>query len=226
MNRFILSFILLFISVVFAPAAAVAQGLTVYNIVSPEYRLGSFRVHPPTGDGWRQVANSSTVLRLVYAETLDGGTDQATIHTRADIVAESFAIEDPSLVPNGLRLTLNGQTQMMEQRGDALLGYTRIDKVEAGVETHAYTLKSKIEGEKNRYETFFVSLAPDRSEYMVVKFTVDEEDYAKESFFKDFLESYKSLGYPDVEPFVEEDGDTESAPAPDDDSSPAPEAAP
>jgi hypothetical protein len=140
------------------------------------------------------VANDSTVLRLVYAEVLDSGA----IHTRADIVAEAFPIPSPDLVPDALRLTLSGQSQQMEQHGDGLLGYTRVEKVDAGVETHAYTLKTRLTENNQRYEIFFVALAPDKSEYLVVKFTIDEEDYLKQPFFEEFVESFAKLSYPEV----------------------------
>lgn len=193
MNRLI-PILALSISTLLLTGQASAQGYAVYSVVQPEYSLGSFRVYPPNGDGWRQVSNETSVLRLVYAEIVE----DSTINTRADIVGEAFPIPDPELVPNALRLTLSGQTQQMEQRGELLLGYTRIEKIDSGIETYAYTLKSRLADEKHRYETYFVSLAPDKSEYVVFKFTIDEEDYNKQPFFEEFVKSFGKMSHPEA----------------------------
>jgi hypothetical protein len=192
-NRLILLLALL-VSFPFSASPASAQGVTVYGVVQPEYRVGSFRLYPPTGDGWRQVTNEASVLRLVYAEVLDSGA----IHTRADIMAEAFPIPSPDLVDSALRLALNGQSQQMEQYGDTLLGYTRVEKVDSKVETHAYTLKLRLTEAKTRYEIFFVALAPDKSEYLVVKFTIDEEGYLKQPFFEEFVKSFAKMNHPEL----------------------------
>jgi len=197
-NRFVLSLVLL-LAPLFDPSSVASQGVTVYNIVAEEYRIGNFRIHPPRGDGWRQIGDSHPVLRMVYAESLDDGSANKTILTRADIVAQAFAVSNPDVIPNGLRLTLNGQTQMMEQRGDSLVGYSRIEKIETGVETHKYTLKIKLGETKIRSETYFVSLAPDRSEYLVIKVTIDEEDSEQLPFYNEFLDSFKTLSFPQAQ---------------------------
>lgn len=216
MKRIILTLALI-LSPTLTPTLAPAEdGYAVYSIVQPEYQLGKFRMYPPAGDGWRQVGNSAAVLRLVYAEILE----TSMINTRADAVAEAFSIDTPDIVPSALQLTLNGQTQQMEERGDQLVGYTRIEKVESPVETHSYTLKTRLTETKNRYETYFVSLAPDKSTYMVVKFTTDEEGYNEKSFFKEFVASYAKLALPGLaepseEPQAsgdEKEGEAESAP--------------
>ena len=218
MNRFVLSLALLVLSPFYASLAS-AQEFSVYSPVQSEYRVGSFRLQPPSGDGWRQVANDATVLRFVYAEVLDSGA----IHTRADIVAEAFPIPSPDLVSNALRLTLNGQKQQMEQHGDALLGYTRVEKVDAKIETHGYTLKLRLTELEQRYESYFVTLAPDKSEYLVVKFIADEEDYAKQPFFKQFVASFAKMSYPEVAGNAaaeSDDVDSDDKPQSDESSSP------
>jgi hypothetical protein len=224
-KRIILTLALI-LSPTISPTLVDAQdGYSVYSIVQPEYQLGQFRMYPPAGDGWRQVGTNAAVLRLVYAEILE----DSMINTRADAVAEVFSIDTPDIVPSALKLTLNGQTQQMEERGDQLIGYTRIEKIESPVETHAYTLKVRISETTNRYETFFVSLAPDKSTYMVVKFTSTEEDYSDQSFFKEFVASYAKLTLPGIAEPADEpqaSGDENQEPPADDDDAPGEPATP
>lgn len=206
------------------PEPALAQSVVVYGALQPEYRLGSFRYRPPMKDGWRQVTSEPSAMRLVYVESLG----ENTLNTRADLVAEAFPVPDPALVPSGLHLTSSGLSQQMEQRGDLLLGYTRISELESELETYSYTLAVKLGEDKKRYETFFVVLSPDKSEYLVAKLTIDEENYENLPFFVDSYDSIKAIDYVgstseaasegDGEPKAES-GDDEAV-VPDDDSSP------
>jgi hypothetical protein len=176
----------------FSANPSFSQEVIVYAPIQPEYRLGSFQYTAPQVDGWRQIANESDVLRLVYVEQLG----PETFNTRVDVVAEAFEIPDPELVPSGLALAQSGQQQQMEARGEAIAGYTRLEALPSAVEAYAYTISLKLTEEQKRYETFVVAIAPDKTEYLVVKITVDEDEYTKQQFFLDIYESMKTIQHP------------------------------
>lgn len=192
-----LSFALIF----FHATGAAAQGMAVYAPVSPQYSLGNFEYSAPQTDGWRQVSSDHSVLRLVYAELLS----EDLLNTRADVVLEAFEIPDPALVTTGLALAQSALAQQVDKRKETMIGYTRVATVESGVETYAFTIASRLPDEKTRFETFFVSLAADKSQYLAAKLTIDEDKYEETPFYLSIVESYKDLTGPDAP--AEEAGD-------------------
>lgn len=158
--------------------------------LASEYVIGSWRFTPPGGDGWRQLAESSELLRLVYADSLPDDK----IDMRAEVVAQTFDISDPSLVTDVLALARLSQAQQVKERGDRLVAFSAVDKVADSPEVDLFTLVSKV-GTADAFETFAVALAPDKSAYLVAKLTTREKAFRDAPYYKGFIESLDKLEF-------------------------------
>jgi hypothetical protein len=168
-----------------------AQEITLLAPMAEEYQLGGFRYLPPPGDGWRQVGTSSDAFRIVYAEQLD----EQRINTRLEVVAQTFEIPDPDMVSDALTLTRISQAQQVKERGDTLVAFSGIEKVGESPPVYLFTLVTKVM-DSDVFETFAVSLAPDKSAYLVVKLSTREKEFKEAPYYQPFLASLDTLEFP------------------------------
>jgi hypothetical protein len=182
------SFLLASLSILSLSATAFAQGVSVYAPVQPLYKLGDFDYRAPTADGWRQVTSSASGFVLVYAEEVP--PDQ--INTRIQVEAEAFAVPDPKAIQDLMWLTEQGQAQQVKERGDKLIAFSKIAPVSTNDKVLSYALVTRI-GEEDLQESFFVTLAPDKTSYLVAKLTTKEPDYRQQIYFGQFEASLASL---------------------------------
>jgi len=167
-----------------------AQQVTMLSPLASEYVIGGFRFTPPGGDGWRQLGQSKDVFRLVYADQLPDDK----IDMRADVVAQAFEIPDPAQASSALALARLSQSQQIKERGDALVAFSKIEKVADDPEVDLFTLVSK-SGTVDAFETYAVTLAPDKSSYLVARLTTREKDFRDAPYYKGFLEALGKLQF-------------------------------
>lgn len=203
------SFVVASLSIVVLCATAVAQGVSIYAPVQPLYKIGDFDYRAPTVDGWRQVTSSESGFVLVYAEHVP--PDQ--INTRIQVEAESFAVPDPKMVPDLLWLTEQGQAQQVKERGEKLVAFSKIVPIGANDKVLSYALVTRI-GEEDLHEIFCVTLAPDKTSYLVAKMTTKEPDYRQQVYFSQFEASLASLAHKASSPSGSEEGPPPTPPDP------------
>lgn len=182
------SLLLTALSILSLCTPAQAQGVSVYGPIQPLYKLGDFDYRAPTVDGWRQVTSSPNGFVLVYAEHVP----PEQINTRVQVEAEAFSIPDPNVVRDLLWLTEQGQAQQVKERGDKLVAFSKIAPVAASDKVLSYALVTRV-GQEDLQEVFYVTLAPDKTSYLVAKLTTKEPDYREQVYFGQFEASLESL---------------------------------
>ncbi len=176
-----------------APLPASAQEYMQLNTPAAEYTLGRFKYKAPQTDGWRQMANIQTSLSLVYA--LQPEPDK--IDTVFGVVMEAHDIPPEATVEGAAALAAASANQMAEARKDALVARSPIEAV-PGIE-HTYTYRllvhSPVEGQPDGYEIYYVMMAPDKSQYLVIQCIAKNQDYGNQLYFTEFFGSLASLRY-------------------------------
>ena len=172
----------------FVPAAAGAQGFTMMSPMPPQYGIGSFEYTPPSGDGWREVQSGPDHFTIVYAEQ----TGDDTINTRMEFSAQSFALDDPEVVPDTFRLALASFETRKAERGESLVAHSKVEYLEGTEGILMYSLVTRA-GDKDIYEIFYVQLKPDKTAYMSAKFLTRDIDYDQQPYYKPFLLSLPSF---------------------------------
>lgn len=203
------AFLLTSLSIVVLGATAFAQSVSIYGTVQPLYKIGGFDYRAPTVDGWRQVTSSESGFVLVYAEHVP--PDQ--INTRVQVEAESFAVPDPTVVRDLLWLTEQGQAQQVKERGEKLIAFSKIVPVGANDKVLSYALVTRI-GQEDLHEIFYVTLAPNKTSYLVAKMTTKEPDYRQQIYFGQFEASLASLAHNASSPSGSEKVSPPAAPDP------------
>ncbi len=170
---------------------AQAQGLTQLDPVAPKYTLGSWAYEAPQFDGWRQLASSTRTLDLVYAERVD----DERINTRIAVTLGAFDIPEearPTADP-ALLAELSRRQQIKAREGQDLL-FSAVEPVpgDNGLQTFSLVTRDG-EGNNALHESFYVALAADRSEYLVVQMATQEMDFAGQGYFQQFFASLASL---------------------------------
>jgi hypothetical protein len=180
----------------FSPAAA--QDVLQLDPVKKEYTLGRFRYQPPQTDGWRQIANMTNALQMVYAEKK--GEDK--IETKFGVALESHDIPPNVQVPNAASLAELSRKQISEQRKDDLIEAFPIQPVPSIENLYTYRLFvhppiAEEGGVKNpdAYEVYYVMTAPDKTQYMVIQCITKVPQYENELYFTEFYASLTSLRY-------------------------------
>jgi hypothetical protein len=171
-----------------ATAAAQTQVLSVLAPIQPSYKLGDFDYRAPSEDGWRQVTSAPNSFVLVYAETVP--PDQ--INTRIQVDAEAFVVPDPAVIRDLMWLTEQSQAQQVKERGDNLLAFSKIAPIASTDKVLSYALVTRA-GDADIHEVFYVTLAPDKTSYLVAKMTTKEQDYRQQVYFGQFEVSLASL---------------------------------
>lgn len=193
------------------PAAA----QDVMQLVVPskkEYTLGRFRYSPPTSDGWRQIANNTSTLSLVYA--LQKAEDQ--IETLFGVAAEVHEIPETVHVESAAALADLSRKQFAEQRKEDLVALSGIEAV-PGVEnlyTYRLLVKTPIADRPPQYEVYYVMTAPDKTQYLVIQCITKTQDYDKDIYFNELYGSLASLKYVPEEGAAKSPGDPAPAEKP------------
>jgi len=170
------------------PLAVSAQGLLVLNPMPPSYDLGGFSLSSPPVDNWRETQSSPTSFQAVYAER----ASDVDINQRCHFLAESHKVPESDYQGDSASAATAAWTQHTELRGDALVAFTRVQVLKEAPGVFTFTLVVKL-GEENVQETFFIMLAPDKSEYFVAKLTTKEPQFREAPFYAPLMLSLSTL---------------------------------
>ncbi|HYC54239.1 MAG TPA: hypothetical protein VEL28_04800 [Candidatus Binatia bacterium] len=179
------------------PGMLQAQPMLQLDPIPPKYTLGRFEYEPPRADGWRQIANSTQSLQLVYVEQMPGSDE---INTKFGVVMEAHDIPAGTQIPTPHYLAELSRTQQAEQRKSDITGVSPILLVPGTTNIYTYRFLAKTpEGasEPEAYEVFYVTMAPDESQYLVIQCITKEKTYENQVYFTQFyatLPSIKHLG--------------------------------
>ena len=173
---------------------AVAQDVMQLTVPAPEYTLGRFKYQVPKADGWRQLANVTESLSLVYAEQKEG---EGTIDTRFGVAMEVHEIPPEAVVENAAGLAELSRKQVVEARKADLVAQSAIAPVPSIENLYTYRLlvHSPIKDQPDVYEVYYVAMAPDKTEYVVIQCITKNQDYEGELYFNQFYGSLASLKY-------------------------------
>ena len=182
--------------VVSAPLPARAQDLTQLEIPAAEYTLGRFKYQAPKLDGWRQIANLRDSLSLVYAEQKTPEQPEQ-IQVRFGVALESHDIPAGADVQSAAALADLSRKQMAEARKADLIEAFPIEPVPSIDNLYTYRLlvRTPVAGMPEAYEVYYVALAPDKTQYLVIQCITKTKTYADELYFTQFYGSLASLKY-------------------------------
>ena len=176
-------------------ALPVAADQELMQLTAPasSYTLGRFSYEPPKVDGWRQISNVTDSLSLVYAEQKEADS----IDTRFGVAMEAHEIPVGVQVENAAALAALSRTQMAEARKTDLVASSPIEAVPSIDNLYTYRLlvHPPVAGNPDAYEVYYVAMAPDKSQYLVVQCITKTPDYANELYFNQFYGSLSSLKY-------------------------------
>jgi hypothetical protein len=170
------------------PLAVSAQGMLILNPMPPSYDLGGFSLSSPPVDNWRETQSSATSFQGVYAER----ASDVDINQRCHFLAESHKVDDPDYQGDSASAATAAWIQHTELRGEALVAFTRVQVLEEAPGIFTFSLVVKV-GEENVQETFFIMLAPDKSEYFVAKLTTKEPQFREAPFYAPLMLSLSTL---------------------------------
>jgi hypothetical protein len=187
-----------------APTAAPAQDMMQLNVPAAEYSLGRFKYVPPKVDGWRQIANMKDALSLVYAEQLP----DEKIETKFGVAFEAHDIpeENRAAISGAAQLAEMSRAQITEQRKADVVSQDPITQVGNNPNLFTYRLlvHSLMQGEPDTYEVYYVMIAPDKAQYLVVQCITKTPNYQNEVYWAQFFGSLTSLRYdPNAAPTAE-----------------------
>ncbi len=171
-------------------AAAAEQ---VLRPPSPSYRVGGFVYGAPTGAGWRELSASPTTVELVYVEMVSA----KKLNSRAHVVVEASKVPEGARVEGGEALARTSLEQQAAARADSLVAKSAVSPVPGDSGFYSYTISSKLKG-VDLIEVFYVLLAADRSEYVVVKLATRDADYQTTPYYTDIYASLASFHVPSV----------------------------
>jgi hypothetical protein len=80
-----------------------------------------------------------------------------------------------------------------------VVAMSNIQQLQSPVPVFEYTLVVKLGEEKERYITYFVALAPDKTQYFAAKLETQDSDYRDQSYFAPLHASMESLSFPPAE---------------------------
>ncbi|HYB97867.1 MAG TPA: hypothetical protein VEC57_01920 [Candidatus Limnocylindrales bacterium] len=178
-----------------APDHALAQGLLQLDPIPPEYTLGRFQYTPPRHDGWRQIANSTQSLQLVYVEQTPG-SDQ--INTKFGVVMEAHDIPAGTQIPSPSWLAELSRKQQADARKDEITGVSPILLVPGTTNIYTYRFLAKTPpgaAEPDAYEVYYVTMSPDEKQYLVVQCITKEKTYENQLYFQQFYATLSSIRY-------------------------------
>jgi hypothetical protein len=194
--------------------SALAQGVLTLVEPAPSYNLSGFRYVPPQADGWRQLSVDPAGAEFVYAETADG----TTINTRCQVTMRAFPVPDPTKVEGVGQLGNASRQQQYDSRRDEVLGLSSaVPLAGSDLFTYSFVVKSPVNEDERGYEDYYIGLAGDKSEYLVVQLVTRDEDFRDQVYFSYLLGSLASLHHssdPKPEEAAASSEDVSPAPAP------------
>ncbi|MFT4570125.1 MAG: hypothetical protein ACI8TX_001436 [Hyphomicrobiaceae bacterium] len=173
-----------------------AQALLQLENPPEVYSLGGFIYKAPTLDGWKQLIRSDESFEIVYAERASVTDD---INSKLHVVARVFPIPNPEVIPNSAYLVQLARSQQIEKRKDLLVALSAAAEVPGTHDTWTFTLITPSplaeEGDTERmlHEDFYVSLAPDKSEYLVLNAKTEDPEYRTQLWFGHLYGSLASI---------------------------------
>jgi hypothetical protein len=172
---------------------AQAQGMLQLDPITTDYTLGRFKYAAPRTDGWRQIANARDSLSLVYVESAEEGK----VETRFGVVMEVADIPPEQSIPDAAFLAQLSRNQMAEQRKADIVALSPIEPVPSieNLYTYRFLVRAPENLGYNAYEVYYVAMAPDKTQYVVVQCITKNETYANEIYFNEFYASLPSLKY-------------------------------
>lgn len=172
---------------------AFAQEVLQLTVPAPKYTLGRFVYEAPSMEGWRQLANVRSSLSLVYAEQKSEGT----IETRFGVAIEVHDVPAEAVVPDAAALADTSRKQMAEARKADLVALSAIEPVPSidNMFTYRLLVRPPLPDQPDAYEVYYVAMAPDKSQYVVVQCITKAQDYADQLYFLQFYGSLASLKY-------------------------------
>lgn len=172
-------------SVLFAVPVA---GQLMLNLPLERYTLEPFVYSPPSAEGWRSTEVGANSLGLVFAERSEPGG----VNIRADVAIETFAIPEGGFSGSVRELAGLARQQQAAERQAVLVSSSAVATVPGAGVLETYTLVSVAVGNQ-LHEVFFVMLAPDRSAYLVAKFTTKEPGYKDQLYWAQFYGALSTL---------------------------------
>ncbi|MFN2375695.1 MAG: hypothetical protein ABR538_04110 [Candidatus Binatia bacterium] len=176
------------------------------TVPASQYTLGRFVYQAPSMEGWRQLANVRSSLSLVYAEQ----QAEDVIETRFGVAIEVHDIPADAVVPDAAALADTSRKQMVELRKADLVAQSAIEAVPSidNMFTYRLLVRAPLPDQPDAYEVYYVAMAPDKTQYVVVQCITKSQDYADQLYFMQFYGSLASLKY-----VPGADGGAASAPA-------------
>lgn len=176
-----------------APVPAFAQDFMQLDVVAPEYTLGSFKYQAPKTDGWRQMANVQSSLSLVYAQQ----PEPDKIETVFGVAMEAHEIPEGVVIESAAALAATSANQMAEARKADLVARSPVEAVPSIPNLYTYRLlvHAPVAGAPDGYEIYYVMLAPDKKQYLVIQCIAKVQDYGDQIYFQQFYGSLASLRY-------------------------------
>jgi hypothetical protein len=173
--------------------ASLADDTMQLNVPAPEYTLGRFKYNAPRTDGWRQLANVKDTLSLVYANQ----PEPDKIETVFGVAIEVHEIPPGTDVKDAAALTALSANQMAEARKEDLVARSPIEAVPTldNIYTYRLLVHAPVKDQPDAYEVYYVALAPDKSQYVVIQCITKTPDYANELYFTELYGSLATLKY-------------------------------
>jgi len=172
---------------------AFAQDMAQYDPLAKSYTLGRFQYKGPDADGWRQIANETANLQLVYVEQLEGGK----FNTRCHVIFESADVPAAFGSPSAAALADASRREQRDKLKDQVAGASPVAAVPGAenVYTYRFLLHGPPELGSDYYQVYYVALAPDKSQYVVVQLNVLDQDYENQLYFQQFYGTLPNLKY-------------------------------
>ncbi len=173
--------------------SALAEDMAQLDPLAKSYTLGRFHYEGPDADGWRQVANATDSLQLVYAEQLE----ENKINNRCYIVMEVHDLPAEAGSPAASDLAERGRRQRTEGVKEQLAALSPIAAV-PGVDntyTYRFLLHGPPELGADYYEVYYVMLAADKSQYVIMQVNTRDLDYENQLYFQQFYATLAKLKY-------------------------------
>jgi hypothetical protein len=173
----------------FAQTAAMMQ----LDVIAPEYTLRGFKYKAPATDGWRQMANVTGSLSIVYVVQ----PDPEKIETIFGVAMEAHEIPADVQVEGAAALAVTSANQMAEARKADLVGRSPVEAVPSIENLYTYRLmvRSPVAGQPDGYEIYYVMLSPDKKQYLVAQCIAKNQDYSNQVYFQEFYGSLASIRY-------------------------------
>jgi hypothetical protein len=175
------------------PVPAFSQDFMQLDVVAPEYTLGNFKYQAPKTDGWRQMAQVKSSLSLVYAQQ----PEPDKIETVFGVAMEAHEIPEGVVIESAAALAATSANQMAEARKADLVARSPVEAVPSIPNLYTYRLlvHAPVAGTPDGYEIYYVMLAPDKKQYLVIQCIAKVQDYGDQIYFQQFYGSLASLRY-------------------------------